>query len=139
VEILLVEDSGDDARLMVDALTEGTLRLHVTVVEDGVEAMCYLRREGPYADAARPDLILLDLRLPRMSGEEVLAEVKHDGNLLYIPVVIMTSSDDAGVINAAYDLHANCCVCKPANQDEYREVVRRIERFWLTFVQRPRG
>jgi len=139
VEILLVEDSENDARLMVDALFEGTLPLHVTVVEDGVEAMSYLRRQGGYAGSRRPDLILLDLRLPRMSGDEVLAEVKQDGELRCIPVVIMTSSSDDRVINDAYDKHANCCVCKPANQDEYRDVVRKIERFWLTFAQRPRG
>jgi len=139
VEVLLVEDSADDADLMVAALNEGQLRLHVTVVEDGEEAMCYLRRQGAYAAARRPDLILLDLHLPRKNGHEVLAEVKQDNDLRLIPVVIMTSSNNDRAINAAYDLHANCCVCKPANQDEFHAVVRKIERFWLTFVQRPRG
>jgi CheY-like chemotaxis protein len=139
VEILLVEDSENDALLMVAALSEGTLRLHVTVVEDGEEAMSYLRREGAYAASRRPDLILLDLFMPRMNGYEVLAEVKEDDDLRCIPIVIMTSSDNDRAINAVYDLHANCCVCKPANQDEFREVVRKIERFWLTFAQRPRG
>jgi len=139
VEILLVEDSPDDADLMVAALSEGELRLHVTVVEDGEEAMCYLRRQGAYAAARTPDLILLDLHMPRMNGYEVLAEVKEDDDLRCIPIVIMTSSDNDRAINAAYDLHANCCVCKPANQDEFRAVVWQIERFWLTFVQRPRG
>lgn len=139
VEILLVEDSSDDAALMVAALNEGDLRLHVTVVEDGEEAMCYLRRQGTYVASRRPDLILLDLHLPRKNGHEVLAEVKQDDDLKCIPVVIMTSSDNDRAINAAYDLHANCCVCKPANQDEFRAVVWKIERFWLSFVQRPRG
>jgi len=137
VEILLVEDSSDDAALMVAALEEGSLRLHVAVVEDGEEAMHYLRRQAPHADAPRPDLILLDLRLPRMSGQEVLAEIKQDAELRRIPVVIMTSSDNDRALDGAYDLHANCCVCKPANQEEFHEVVRRIERFWLTFAQRP--
>jgi chemotaxis family two-component system response regulator Rcp1 len=139
VEILLVEDSRDDALLMTAALSEGTLLPHVTWLEDGEEAMCYLRRQGAYAASRRPDLILLDLRLPRMSGQEVLTEVKQDDDLRRIPVVIMTSSDNDRIINAVYDLHANCCVCKPADQEEYREVVRRIERFWLTFAQRPKG
>jgi len=139
VEILLVEDIFDDADLMIAALSEGTLRVHVNVVEDGEEAMSYLRRQGAYAAARRPDLILLDLHLPRKNGYEVLAEVKADDDLRRIPVVIMTSSDNDRAINAAYDLHANCCVCKPANQDEFREVVQKIERFWLTFAQRPRG
>jgi len=139
VEVLLVEDSRDDADLMVAALSEGELRLYVSVVQDGEEAMSYLRRQGPYAASRRPDLILLDLHLPRKNGYEVLAEVKADDDLRRIPVVIMTSSDNDRAINAAYDLHANCCVCKPANQDEFREVVGKIERFWLTFAQRPRG
>jgi CheY-like chemotaxis protein len=139
VEILLVEDSADDADLMVAALSEGDLRLRVSVVEDGEEAICYLRRHGAFAAARRPDLILLDLHLPRMNGREVLAEIKQDGDLRLIPVVVMTTFNDDRAINDIYDIHANCCVCKPANQDEFRAVVRKIEHFWLTFAQRPRG
>jgi CheY-like chemotaxis protein len=136
VEVLLVEDSPDDADLMVAALNEGDLKLHVTVVEDGEEAMSYLRRQGAYTASPRPDLVLLDLHLPRKNGYEVLDEVKNDDELRRIPVVILTSSDNEHAINRAYDLHANCCVCKPANQEEFSEAVRKIERFWLTVVKR---
>src|SRR5262249_34361546 len=131
VEVLLVEDSPDDAKLMVDALLEGTLRLHGTVGEDGEEAMRYLRRQGAHANARRPDLILLDLYLPRKNGFEVLRERNQHDDLRLIPVVVMTSSDGDRPIIIAYDLHANCVVCKPADQDEYRQVVRQIERYWL--------
>jgi chemotaxis family two-component system response regulator Rcp1 len=139
IEVLLVEDSPDDADLMMAALNEGTLSLRATVVEDGEEAMRYLRREGAYVASVRPDLILLDLHLPRKNGFEVLAEVKEDADLRCIPVVVLTSSDNDRAINNAYDLHANCYVCKPANQDEFRDAVHRIERFWLTLARRPHG
>jgi chemotaxis family two-component system response regulator Rcp1 len=139
VEILLVEDSPSDAELMIEALGESELSLRVNLIEDGEQAIHYLRRQGRYREALPPDLILLDLHLPRKNGHEVLAEVKRDDDLRVIPVVIMTSSDNDRAINAAYDLHANCCVCKPANQDEFRAVVWKIERFWLTFAQRARG
>jgi CheY-like chemotaxis protein len=139
VEILLVEDSPDDADLMVAALNEGTLRVRVTHVEDGLEAMTYLHRRGPYTDSPRPHLILLDLHLPRMNGHEVLAEVMQDSDLRRIPVVIITSSDNDRAISDAYDLHAKCCVCKPANQDEFRTTVQKIKHFWLTFAKRPSG
>jgi CheY-like chemotaxis protein len=137
IEILLVEDSPDDADLTLEALREGRVRNRVTVVEDGVEAMAYLRRHGKYADAARPDLILLDLNLPRKNGREVLAEVKQDTDLRRIPVVIMTSSDDEKDILAAYNLHVNCYVTKPVDLDQFIAVVKTIEHFWFSVVKLP--
>jgi len=137
IEILLVEDNPDDADLTLDALREGRVRNRVTVVEDGVEAMAYLRRQGRYAPAPRPDLILLDLNLPRKNGREVLAEVKQDPDLRRIPVVIMTSSDDEKDILAAYNLYVNCYVTKPVDLDQFIKVVKTIEHFWLTVVKLP--
>ena len=137
IEILLVEDNPDDADLTIDALRDGRLRNRVTLIEDGVEAMAYLRRQGRYADAPRPDLILLDLHLPRKDGREVLAEVKQDPNLRRIPVVIMTSSDDEKDILAAYNLHVNCYVTKPVDLDQFIKVVKSIEHFWLCVVKLP--
>lgn len=137
VEILLVEDSEDDARLMVVALHGGRLDKRVTVVEDGEEATSYLRRQGAYAAAARPDLVLLDLHLPRKNGYEVLADIREDDDLRRIPVVVMTSSDSDQALLRAYELHANCCVCKPADQEQFAETVTRIERFWLTVARLP--
>jgi CheY-like chemotaxis protein len=109
----------------------------VTVVEDGVEAMAYLRREGQYAASPRPDLILLDLNLPRKNGREVLAEVKKDPELRRIPVVIMTSSDDEKDILAAYNLYVNCYVTKPVDLDQFIAVVKSIEHFWFSVVKLP--
>jgi two-component system, chemotaxis family, response regulator Rcp1 len=137
IEILLVEDNPDDADLTLDALRDGKVRNRVTVVEDGVEAMAYLRREGPYAAAFRPDLILLDLNLPRKNGREVLAEIKQDPSLRRIPVVIMTSSDDERDILAAYNLYVNCYVTKPVDLDQFIKVVKSIEHFWLSVVKLP--
>jgi CheY-like chemotaxis protein len=137
IEILLVEDSPDDAALTVDALHEGRVHNRVTVVEDGVEAMAFLRRQGPYADAPRPDLILLDLNLPRKNGREVLTEVKQDPDLRRIPVVIMTSSDDEKDILAAYNLYVNCYVTKPVDLDQFIRVVKTIEHFWFSIVKLP--
>lgn len=137
IEILLVEDNPDDADLTLDALRQGKVRNRVTVVEDGVEAMAYLRREGKHATAARPDLILLDLNLPRKNGREVLAEIKQDTSLRRIPVVIMTSSDDEKDILAAYNLYVNCYVTKPVDLDQFIKVVKTIEHFWLTVVKLP--
>src|SRR4051812_14191610 len=137
IEILLVEDSPDDACLTVDALRDGRVRNRVTVVDDGVEAMAFLRREGKYHQAPRPDLILLDLNLPRKNGREVLAEVKQDPHLKRIPVVIMTSSDDEKDIVAAYDLHVNCYVTKPVDLDQFIGVVKSIEHFWFNIVKLP--
>jgi len=137
IEILLVEDNPDDADLTLDALRDGRVRNRVTVVEDGVEALAYLRREGHYASALRPDLILLDLNLPRKNGREVLAEIKQDPSLRRIPVVIMTSSDDEKDILAAYNLYVNCYVTKPVDLDQFIKVVKTIEHFWLTVVKLP--
>jgi len=137
IEILLVEDSPTDADLTVDALTAGRVRNRVTVVEDGVEAMAYLHREGKYATAPRPDLILLDLNLPRKNGHEVLAEVKQDPKLQRIPVVIMTTSDDEKDILAAYNRHVNCYVTKPLDLDQFIAVVKSIESFWFSIVKLP--
>ena len=134
IEILLVEDSPDDADLTMDALRDGRVRNRITHVEDGMQAMAFLRREGKYADAPRPDLILLDLNLPRKSGREVLAEVKQDPDLRRIPVVIMTSSDDEKDILAAYNLYVNCYVTKPVDLDQFIGVVKSIEQFWFTIV-----
>jgi len=133
IDILLVEDTQDDADLMIGALQEGRLITRITVVEDGVKAIEYLR--GP--DACLPDLILLDLGLPRMNGHEVLAEIKQDEELRRIPVVIMTSSTKEQDFLDAYDLHANCCVPKPADLEEYAQAVARIEHFWLHVARRP--
>jgi CheY-like chemotaxis protein len=135
IEILLVEDNPDDADLTVDALRDGRVRNRVTVVDDGLKAMAYLRREGKYAGVPRPDLILLDLNLPRKNGREVLAEVKEDPDLRRIPVVIMTSSDDEKDILAAYNLHVNCYVTKPVDLDQFLGVVKSIEHFWLCVVR----
>ena len=137
IEILLVEDSPDDADLTMDALRDGRVRNRITHVEDGVQAMACLRREGRYADAPRPDLILLDLNLPRKSGREVLAEVKQDPDLRRIPVVIMTSSDDEKDILAAYNLYVNCYVTKPVDLDQFIAVVKSIEQFWFSIVKLP--
>lgn len=139
VKVLLVEDSPDDADLMVEALQESNLNLRITIVEDGQAAMDYLLRHGVHAAVPRPDLILLDLHLPRKNGHEVLAEIKQDAVLHRIPVIILTSSDDEKAILAAYDLHANCCVCKPADQEQFALVVKRIEHFWLHVARRLRS
>ena len=136
-EVLLVEDNPGDARLTLEALKEGKVLNRVSVVPDGVEAMAFLRRQGPYADVPRPDLILLDLNLPKKDGREVLAEIKADPGLKRIPVVILTTSQAEEDIARTYDLHANCYVTKPVDLDKFLEVVRSIEDFWLAFVQLP--
>ncbi len=137
IEILLVEDSPDDADLTMDALREGRVRNNIWLVEDGESAMAFLRREGRYATAPRPDLILLDLSLPRKNGREVLAEVKSDPSLRRIPVVIMTSSDDEKDVLAAYNLQVNCYVTKPVDLNQFIHVVKSIEHFWLSIVRLP--
>jgi CheY-like chemotaxis protein len=137
IEILLVEDNPDDADLTLDALRDGRVHNRVTVVDDGVKAMAYLRREGAYGGAPQPDLILLDLNLPRKNGHEVLAEIKQDPELRHIPVVIMTSSDDDKDILAAYDRHVNCYVTKPVDLDQFIGVVKSIEYFWFSIVRLP--
>jgi CheY-like chemotaxis protein len=137
IEILLVEDSQDDADLTIDALRDGRVRNRITHVEDGVEAMAFLHREGRFHDAPRPDLILLDLNMPRKNGREVLTEIKQSPDLRRIPVVIMTSSDDEKDILAAYDLFVNCYVTKPVDLDQFIGVVKSIEHFWFSVVKLP--
>ena len=124
-------------RLTLEALKEGKVVNRVSVIPDGVEAMAFLHREGPYADAPRPNLILLDLNLPKKDGREVLAEIKADPDLKRIPVVILTTSRAEEDIARTYDLHANCYITKPVDLDKFLEVVRSIEDFWLAFVQLP--
>lgn len=137
IEILLVEDNPDDAALTIETLKAGRIRNRITRVEDGVEAMDFLRRNGSYTEAPRPDLILLDLQLPRKNGREVLMDVKQDRDLKRIPVVIMTTSSAEQDIFESYNLHANCYLTKPVELDDFIDVVRRIENFWLTVVKLP--
>jgi len=139
VQVLLVEDNCNDADLMVEELGKCTLPVCIRVVEDGEAAMDYLRRKGPHKGATRPDLVLLDLHLPRKSGHEVLAEMKEDDDLRLIPVIILTSAATEEPLLRAYDLHANCCVRKPADLDEFAVVVQKIENFWTLVASRPRG
>ncbi|MGB2937338.1 MAG: response regulator [Phycisphaerae bacterium] len=136
-EILLIEDSLGDIRLIKEAFKEGKLINHVSVVEDGEAAMAFLRREGPYAGAVRPDLILLDLNLPKKDGREVLAEIKADEDLKRIPVVILTTSRAEEDILRTYNLHANCYVTKPVDLEQFFAVVRSIEDYWLAIVKLP--
>jgi CheY-like chemotaxis protein len=137
VEILLVEDNPGDARLAKEALKDAKVRNNLHWVEDGVEAMTFLHRQGKYADAPRPDVILLDLNLPKKDGREVLAEVKEDGDLRRIPIVILTVSDAEEDIIKTYNLHANCYIRKPLDLDRFIEVVKSINEFWLTIVRLP--
>ena len=138
VEILLVEDSPGDVRLTVEAMKEAKIGNRLNVVVDGVEAMDYLKRQGRFAQAPRPDLILLDLNLPRKDGREVLAEIKADNSLRSIPVVILTTSSAEEDIVRTYNLHANCYITKPVDFTQFMNVVRAIEDFWLTVVKLPR-
>ncbi len=139
IEILMVEDSPTDAQLTVEALHAAKVANRLSHVEDGVEAMRYLRRQGPYADAPRPDLILLDLNLPRKDGREVLDELKRDPDLKVIPVVILTTSRSEQDVLRSYQLHANCYITKPVDFTQFMEVVKIIENFWLTIVTLPGG
>jgi chemotaxis family two-component system response regulator Rcp1 len=137
IEILLVEDSPSDTDLTLEALKDFKVRNHVSVVEDGVLALQFLRRQGPYAEAPRPDLIMLDLNLPRKDGREVLAEIKKDDNLRLIPIVVLTTSRADQDILRAYQLNANCYITKPVDFNQFLEVVRSIEAFWLFVVTLP--
>jgi two-component system, chemotaxis family, response regulator Rcp1 len=137
IEILLVEDSPADVDLTREALEDAKVRNNLSVVADGVEALAFLRREGRYADAPHPDLILLDLNLPRKDGREVLAEIKADSKLRRIPVVILTTSEAEQDIVASYNLHANCYVSKPVDLEQFIRVVKSIEDFWLAIVKLP--
>jgi CheY-like chemotaxis protein len=137
VEILLVEDNPGDVRLTREGLREGKVQNNLSVAPDGVEALAFLRREGKYTNAARPDLILLDLNLPKMDGREVLEVIKADASLRNIPVVVLTSSQAEQDIVRAYDLHANCYITKPVDLDQFIRVVHSIEDFWFTVVKLP--
>lgn len=137
IEILLVEDNPGDVELVREALSEGKIRNELHVASDGVEAMQYLKREEEHANAHCPDLILLDLNLPRMNGREVLREIKSDPKLRFIPVVVLTSSKAEEDIVKSYNLHANCYVTKPVDLDQFLGVVKSIEDFWLTVVKLP--
>lgn len=137
IEILLVEDNPADIRLAQEAFKDAKVRNILYTVGDGVEAMAFLRREGKYADVGRPDLILLDLNLPKKDGREVLAEIKADDHLKLIPVVILTVSKDEEDILKTYKLHANCYITKPIDFEQFMKVVKSIEEFWLTIVKLP--
>ncbi len=139
IEILLVEDNPGDVRLTIEALKEGKVSNRLSVARDGVEALAFLRREGSHAKAPRPDLILLDLNLPRRDGREVLAEIKADARLRRIPVVVLTTSKAEEDILRTYDLHANCYINKPVDLDQFISVVRSIDDFWLSVVRLPGG
>jgi len=134
VEILLVEDNPGDHRLTQEALREGKVYNNLHWVQDGVEALDFLKRRGKHADAPRPDIILLDLNLPKMDGREVLSEIKGDEELRTIPVVVLTTSKAEEDVLRSYDLHANCYVTKPVDLDKFIVVVQSIDRFWLTVV-----
>ena len=137
IEILLVEDNPGDVRLTVEALKDVKVHNNLHVVKDGMEAMAFLHREGKYADAPHPDLILLDLNLPKKDGCEVLAEIKEDPMLKRIPVVVLTGSKAGEDILKTYNLHANCYISKPIDLEQFIMVVKSIEGFWLTIVKLP--
>jgi two-component system, chemotaxis family, response regulator Rcp1 len=137
IEILLVEDSPGDVLLTREALRDAKICLNLQVAADGEEAMALLRREGKYAAAPRPDLVLLDLNLPKKDGREVLQEIKADSNLAIIPVVILTTSASEVDILRSYQLHANCFVTKPVDLEQFLIVVKSIDNFWLTVVKLP--
>jgi two-component system, chemotaxis family, response regulator Rcp1 len=137
IEILLIEENPGDARLTEEALREGRVSNRLSHVIDGVEAMAFVRREPPFADAPRPDLILLDLNLPRKDGREVLAELKADPRLRLIPVVVLTTSEAEQDILRAYELHGNCYITKPVDLEKFLHIVRAVENFWLAVVKLP--
>ena len=138
IEILLVEDNPGDVRLTIESLRETKVRNNLRVARDGVEALAMLRREGPHAEFVRPDLILLDLNLPRKDGREVLADIKADPQLRTIPVVVLTTSRAEQDVLRSYELQANCYITKPVDLEQFITVVRSIEDFWLTIVTLPR-
>lgn len=137
IEILQIEDSPGDVRLTREALKEAKVLNNLSAVADGVEAMAFLRNEGEYKDAARPDLIILDLNLPKKDGREVLAEIKEDPKLRSIPVVVLSISDNEHDILKSYDLHANCYITKPVDLKRFMKIVESVEDFWLTVVKLP--
>jgi|SRR5580658_317476 two-component system, chemotaxis family, response regulator Rcp1 len=139
IDVLLVEDSPGDVRLTQEAFREANVSVHLHVACDGVEAMAFLRREGAYADAPRPDLALLDLNMPRMDGRQVLAHIKEDSSLKTIPTVILTTSEAESDIVKSYQLQANCYLCKPVQWEAFENLVKSINDFWLTKVKLPQS
>jgi len=139
IEILLVEDNPGDVRLTQEVFKDGRIRNTLNVARDGVEALEWLRREGPHADAPLQDLILLDLNLPRIDGREVLAEIKNDAFLRRIPVVVLTTSAAEVDVMSAYELHANAYIIKPVDLVQFEGVIKSIEDFWLSIVKLPKG
>lgn len=137
IEILLVEDNAGDIRLTQEALREGRVRNNLTIAKDGTEALAILRREPLYGEAARPDLVLLDLNLPKIDGRQVLADMKADPVLRRIPVVVLTTSKAEEDILRTYDLHANAYITKPVDFDQFIRIIQAIEEFWLTIVTLP--
>lgn len=138
IEILLVEDNPGDVQLTKIAMRDSVIPNRLSVVEDGVQAMEYLRQEGEFEDAPRPDIILLDLNLPMKDGREVLSEVKHDKDLRRIPVIVLTTSSDERDIHNSYDLYANCFISKPLDIDSFMKMARKIENFWFSIATLPR-
>lgn len=139
IDILVVEDNSGDARLIKEVLNEHKIFNSLFIVNDGVEAMNFLLKKGKYKDSSKPDLIILDLNLPKKDGREVLAEIKADENLKRIPVVVLTTSQSEIDILKSYNLHANCYITKPVDLGQFLEVVKSIEDFWLTVVKLPDG
>jgi len=137
LEILMVDDNPGDVRLTREVLRDSAIQPHLSAVADGAQALEYLRRHGPYSDAIRPDVILLDLNLPKKDGLQVLAEIKDDPLLRRIPVVVLTTSSAHDDVKQTYDLHANCFVTKPLALDQFTRVIQLIETFWLTIAQLP--
>jgi CheY-like chemotaxis protein len=138
VQILLVEDNPADVRLTVEALRVAKVANQLHVVDDGETAIAYLRQREPYCDASRPDIVLLDLNLPRLDGRDVLADIKSDPDLASIPILVLTSSAAEEDIARSYELHANCFISKPVDFTEFMEAVRSLEGFWLKIVKLPR-
>jgi|ERR1700722_1133487 chemotaxis family two-component system response regulator Rcp1 len=137
LELLLVEDSPGDVRLTQEAFLTANMSVHLDVASDGVEAMAFLRHEQAHVGSPRPDLILLDLNMPRMDGREVLAQIKKDDTLKTIPIVILTTSDSEDDIVRSYQLHANCYLCKPVQLDAFEKLVKSVNDFWLTKAKLP--
>jgi CheY-like chemotaxis protein len=137
IEVLLVEDNEGDVRLTQEALKEGKLFVHLNVARDGLEAIAFLHRVGVYEQAPVPDLILLDLNLPKKDGREVLQEIKGDPALMHIPVVVLTTSAADNDVVTTYGLHANCYITKPVDMEQFVKVVQLLEEFWFTIVKLP--
>jgi len=137
IEILLVEDNPGDIRLTIEALKDSKLKNNLHVVKDGLEAISFLRKKGKYSNVPRPDLILLDLNLPKKNGKDVLAEIKNDPELKRIPVVVLTTSNAEEDIIKSYEYHANCYITKPVDFEQFIKVVKKIEDFWFTIVKLP--